>query len=330
MRAPNIRDFFELLFWGRDPSTSAPELPALHKQLAKCNEELLDRIGEIGALRAQIDEQNARLRTYEVKLRTAEEDRCGAEVLCEKIENTKAPHRRKLNKPVGALRKRLRLGPKPSRARLQGALRYHIDRSRVKATGRTANHARVSGWAVDVEAGKAAAVRIRIGAQVYEPRRISREDVQRQLSTICTLPLETGFDLAIEIAPGLSRLSIELQSREGSWVRICEKLLFSPPPWMVRIFRSVRSLRDFLASAPSYKEWLQRENMRSEEELPEFKKHAKLMVYQPTFAIVVDDREGRGLKETVASIQHQIYEGWRLHMSSGSAPFISESPFRKS
>ncbi len=127
----------------------------------------------------------------------------------------------------------------------------------------------------------------------------------------------------VDIDPGVFSLNVELQSSDGSWICIHDRRLFSPPPWLVRTIRLARRLKVALANAPSYRDWLASESLRLQQELPELQKHAKLMLYQPTFAIVLDAQDERSLKETVASVESQIYQRWHLHISSTTSSFIS-------
>ncbi|MCW5745210.1 MAG: glycosyltransferase [Alphaproteobacteria bacterium] len=63
-----------------------------------------------------------------------------------------------------------------------------------------------------------------------------------------------------------------------------------------------------------------KEQQRFAVEEPELRQHVEAMLYRPTFAVVVAGAPGAARERTLASLNRQVYPGWKLHEPTGS-PF---------
>lgn len=156
---------------------------------------------------------------------------------------------------------------------------------------------RVAGWAVSLKTCSAGQVRIVLGSKAHYPTRWPREDVAEVLKEIGSFPVAVGFSYSHVVPYGFHRLQVELKGNEDSWIPVHRSWIFRIP-----------HIKTKLHSSPSYGNWMCREQKILEEEKPDILRHTEVMIYKPTFTIIINPILGReGLKETIQSVKDQIY-----------------------
>ena len=173
---------------------------------------------------------------------------------------------------------------KASRRLTRGALRVHIDEPQIGLINIVKGACAVSGWAVDLEAHSAAKVRIVVGKVAEETRPQPRDDVQRAFAAASDLPRDTGFDRVLMLPVGLSRMRIEVEGPDGSWIPVRRALFLRVPG---------RGPARRTESGLSYSDWTRLEQRQLKAAIPGIKRHIAGMVHRPTFTVLVDTRQTR-------------------------------------
>ena len=196
---------------------------------------------------------------------------------------------------------------KASRRFAQGPLRFHIDRP-IWIVNIVKDSCLVSGWAVNLEAGSAAKVRIVIGKTLHHPHPEQREDVRRMFGPLCELPRDTGFAMVLTLPVGIHRMWIEVKGVDGVWIPIRWALLLRIPG---------KSRTQGTEPRLSYNAWARLDQKRLKAELPDIRRHIDVMLHKPVFTVIVDPRPGVGLEDTIRSIRKQLYPYCEVSVLAG-------------
>jgi GT2 family glycosyltransferase len=174
----------------------------------------------------------------------------------------------------------------------------------------------VSGWCVDLGKSQSGRIRIRIGKTIHEPSYINREEVAPHFSAICRLPAKVGFVCAPTVPLGLHLMWIDVESSGGEWVPIRRFWLLN---W--------QQLFNGGTNNQSYRKYIATEKISLGKELLSIKRHIELMIYAPTFTIILDLRErGDDVKETICSITSQIYKNFNILVIDAEMAGIKKIP----
>ena len=169
---------------------------------------------------------------------------------------------------------------KASRRFAQGPLRFHIDKP-IWIVNIVKDSCLVSGWAVNLEAGSAAKVRIVIGKALHHPHPEQREDVRRMFGPVCELPRDTGFAIVLTLPVGIHWMWIEVKGVDGVWIPIRRALLLRIPG---------KSRTQGTEPRLSYNAWARLEQKRLKAELPDIRRHIDVMLHKPVFARKMSSR----------------------------------------
>jgi GT2 family glycosyltransferase len=193
----------------------------------------------------------------------------------------------------------------------QGYLRFHLDTPDIGLVNIVKDSCVVSGWAVDLERHLAVKVRIVVGQTTHGTTSRQREDVQREFTHLCELPLSTGFTCALKLPLGVHRMRIEVEGIDGSWIPVRSTVLIRVPGRT-----RVQSRKPKL----SYKEWASLDLQQLNMDIPNINHEIVEMVLKPTFTVIVDTRQGQsGLQDTIQSIRTQLYPCRELRVISDAA-----------
>ena len=193
----------------------------------------------------------------------------------------------------------------------QSYLRFHLDTPQIELVNIVKDSCTVSGWAVDLVDKLAVKVRIVVGHEVHASIPRQREDVQKEFSHICELPLATGFSCVLKLPLGVHRMRIEVEGVDGSWIPVRSTVLIRIPGKTRLQSRKPRL---------SYRDWVHLDQQELNTEIPNTYRTIAKMVLKPTFTVVVDTRQGRtGLQDTIQSVRSQLYPCWELRVISSTS-----------
>lgn len=181
----------------------------------------------------------------------------------------------------------------------QGTLCAHVNAPRNRPVVVVTGSCFVSGWAADLEAGTVARARVVIGAQPHALQPANRHDVRRMLAHAPDFPLDTGFAGDLHLPVGLHRLAVEIDAGGGEWIAV-RRVVVLCVPWRPGGERGVRGL--------DYGALVRLEARSLEKERPDVLRHLAVMADKPSFAVVVDARDGTaGLDRTLQSLRAQLH-----------------------
>ena len=182
---------------------------------------------------------------------------------------------------------------------------FHIDRPSPKSFHLlSARSLTLSGWAFDASTSSVAKVWISVGRKRYIAPAVSRADVQSTFVSVCSLPLECGFEETIELSLGFCLIEIAIEMADKTYVPIYETVVLRVP----RLWRSQDRIM-------KYEDWRRARRKLVELQLPEIRAHIAVMPNQPKFGVIIDATAPGNLTLTMNSLERQIYPRWSAVIS---------------
>ena len=172
------------------------------------------------------------------------------------------------------------------------------------------------GWAVDINAGEMAPVRVLANGKQVRVNRHNRGDVIAAFHSRVAEGAEVAFEAWVGLVGWCTRVVVEVNVGQGEWLPMHRSLLF----------RSATA--DEVRACQTYDpaEWAYIEKRHVEEQEHEMQAHIGVMILRPAFLVVVDARTEdpthaeatqRALDQTLLSLRNQIYPPTRIVVLGG-------------
>lgn len=164
----------------------------------------------------------------------------------------------------------------------------------------------ISGWCFAGEGPQIAALRARIGRQIFPARYgIVRPDVAARLQGMAG-SARSGFYVDVIVPMGNPKLVLEAQSEKGEWAPFYSRRIKGP--------LLARRYDDVQETIGNYSSWIRAYDTLSRSDRRQIRSHIRDLTEQPLISVLLPafNTDAQWLRRAIDSVRKQLYPKWEL------------------